>query len=205
MVRESLRELEYRHFNDENNFSAGNEYRFFDIRTVQFNGQSVAKTTLSPEYATATLVPERPRTNLAYAEYLDLNGQYVINNVDRGAGSGDIDGEYVFVTFTLETGAPYAGDVYVIGSFHNFNQEEYNKMVWDAAQKAYKAEIELKQGWYNYRYELRSEFLPSNYIEGDHAQTENSYELMVYFRPIGGRGDRLVAYQQLLHNNRRYR
>lgn len=41
MVREDQRRVEYEHFTQENEFRGGNEFRFFDIRTINFAGQNV--------------------------------------------------------------------------------------------------------------------------------------------------------------------
>jgi hypothetical protein len=42
-VREDQTTLEYNYFNLENNFSGGNEYRFFDMRSIRFLGMNMAK------------------------------------------------------------------------------------------------------------------------------------------------------------------
>ena len=203
MVRETLREIEYRHFNAENNFSAGNEYRFFDLRTVNFNGQGVESTEIGKDYVLAYLRPDKPRTGLGYVQYNELNGDFLINNLDRGAGVGDTESEYVFVHFALEANNPYPGEVYVQGDFNSNRLEPLNKMIYDEGKKVYRAEIELKQGVYNYQYYLKSETLPPLHIEGNHNQTENAFEIFAYFRDLGARGDRLIGYQYLQHNNRR--
>jgi len=43
MVKEDIHQMEYRHFNFDNNFKAGNEFRFFDIRSTHFGGRNVEK------------------------------------------------------------------------------------------------------------------------------------------------------------------
>jgi len=51
----------------------------------------------------------------------------------------------------------------------------------------------LKQGFYNYEYWGDSPDDP-NQIEGDHFQTENMYEVLVYYRPFQPMADLLVGY-----------
>ena len=203
MVRESNKELEYRHFDLENNFKAGNEYRFFDLRTLNFNGQNVAKVELQPTYARAWLRRDIDRGAQAYAEYLDINGQFVVNNVETGPDTRHIESDYVFVNFFLAADAPITGDVHVYGALSNWQANADNKMVYDAVNKGYRAELELKQGWYNYTYLVKSNALPEHHFEGSHFETENQYEVFVYYRPIGGRGDLLAGYFNILYNNRR--
>ncbi len=49
MVREDQNQLEYEHFTVQNEFRGGNEFRFFDIRTLNFPGQNVANIDLKPK------------------------------------------------------------------------------------------------------------------------------------------------------------
>ena len=61
----------------------------------------------------------------------------------------------------------------------------------------------LKQGFYNYEYA----FLPEGStqydlttLEGSYSLTENYYEVLVYFRPIGARYDQMVGYNRVSYN-----
>ena len=40
------------------------------------------------------------------------------------------------------------------------------------------------------------------YFEGSHQETENQYDLLVYYRPPGTRADLLIGYQTVGVNNR---
>ncbi|MEN9702954.1 MAG: hypothetical protein RLZZ209_380, partial [Bacteroidota bacterium] len=54
----------------------------------------------------------------------------------------------------------------------------------------------LKQGIYNYQYKSKN---PSNTtLEGNYSQTENIYEILVYFQKPGTRYDSLVGYTTLV-------
>ena len=59
----------------------------------------------------------------------------------------------------------------------------------------------LKQGWYNYIYYMPESEDPY-YYEGSYFQTENLYEIFVYYRPIGALADQLVGYSNITHNRR---
>ena len=58
----------------------------------------------------------------------------------------------------------------------------------------YQANLLLKQGIYNYRFETKN---PSDYLEGNYAQTENQYDILVYYRKPGTRIDALVGFQRI--------
>jgi len=58
-----------------------------------------------------------------------------------------------------------------------------------------------KLGYYSYQYLW---MLPDGTIrtmptEGDFYQTENSYQMLVYFRGQGERTDRLVGFQEIIY------
>lgn len=79
-----------------------------------------------------------------------------------------------------------------------------NRMKYDAEHKGYYTSLYLKQGGYNYMYytiQTHEAFMSSNsaaeastlMLEGSHWQTQNEYRVFVYYRPFGGRYDRLVG------------
>ncbi len=67
----------------------------------------------------------------------------------------------------------------------------------DYDKGAYLLEMPLKQGSYNYRYVaiprkgLRKP--DPSVIEGNKHETRNEYRVQVWYRPIGGRYDRLLS------------
>nr|MCR4664362.1 DUF5103 domain-containing protein [Paludibacteraceae bacterium] len=73
-----------------------------------------------------------------------------------------------------------------------------NRMQYDNERHCYYMNALLKQGGYDYQYW----FVPKGQqeatlirTEGSHWQTENTYTIAVYYRPVGGRYDRLVGYR----------
>jgi hypothetical protein len=50
----------------------------------------------------------------------------------------------------------------------------------------------LKQGIYNYQFKSKNP--PNVVLEGNYAQTENLYEVLVYYQKPGTRYDSLVGY-----------
>ena len=62
----------------------------------------------------------------------------------------------------------------------------------------WEAELFLKQGAYNYQYVYvphGSKLIDATYIEGTHYQTNNIYNIYVYFQEEGTSYDRLIGYQ----------
>ena len=83
-----------------------------------------------------------------------------------------------------------------------YHQLPENKMIYDPARGVYQGRQILKQGWYDYQYLVKNDTIPPNYLEGDHFETENQYEIFVYFSPMNGRGQQLVGYTSVVLNKR---
>lgn len=75
-------------------------------------------------------------------------------------------------------------------------------MQYDTSAQAYTANILLKQGWYDYQYLIQAPGIPPYHFEGTHFQTENFYEILVYYRPFQPQADLLVGYLRLEKNPR---
>lgn len=197
-VREIEKELEYRFFEESKMFSGGSEFRFFDLRSLNYPGRNVASVIKTKKPFDAYIDKDKSRRDEAYSQYDDLNGGFNIDNLDyRDLAFTN----YVNVNFTLAS-PPVKGDVFVTGAFSNWNLNQDNKMQYDSAQKSYTSKILLKQGWYDYQYVVRSSELPYYYFEGSHFETENYYEIFVYHRPYQPRADLLIGYLRLEKNPR---
>jgi hypothetical protein len=69
-------------------------------------------------------------------------------------------------------------------------------MQYDGERKVYYTALLQKQGYYNYRFLTADNKIPSS--EGNYYQTENRYQALVYYKPIGGRTWQLTGYRALL-------
>lgn len=190
-IRDGLQEMEYKPFDRSNQFKGMNEYRFFDLRTVRARGQNVGTVTREANSVEAFLVPNQSRGGRAYGQIPDLNGQFQLTNQEFPEPR--ISSEYVNVHFLLEADAPRSEAVYVAGAFSNYQAQEPYLMRYDAEAGGYLADILLKQGWYNYLFLVDNPDNPYA-LEGSHAETENQYEIIVYFRPAGEIYDAVVGY-----------
>lgn len=197
--------LTYQFFNLENTFKGGNEFRFFDSRTLAGRGFGIYEIDRLPEYTRLILAPDRSRNFDAYLQVDDFNGAYIVDH--RESGRGSVEADYTPVVFTLKIPEFADGsEVYVNGAFNLWQKNDLNRMAFETDSQSYRAVILLKQGVVNYNYMVQKSpgapFVESD-IEGDYAATENDYDILVYFRPPAGRTDLLIGYSTVEWNRRR--
>lgn len=190
-VRENESQLEYRFTGQDNQFSAGNEFRFVDFRSLIYPGQNTGSMDRSVRPYSLSVQPDKSREYSAYSQYKDINGSYLIENQDNR--DAIITGNYLNVTFILNT-QPINGNVYVAGAFNNWDRNPENLMKFYPDKGAYQATLLLKQGKYDYQYLVDDKQLSLNYFEGDHFETENVYEVLVYYKPFRPNTDLLIGY-----------
>lgn len=196
--------LEYQFFSLENTFPGGNEFRYFDSRTLSARGYGVYELERLSEFTRLILSPDKPRAYGAYIQMDDLNGQYIVDQRESGMGSDEAD--YTPVVFTLKMPEIADAAVYVNGSFHLWLRNDLNRMSYNADLQAYQAVILIKQGVVNYDYTVVqgvAEQGEEAQIEGNFSATENDYDILVYNRPPAARADKLVGYRTVEWNRRR--
>ena len=198
-VREIEKELEYRYFESDKMFKGGNEFRFFDLRSLMNPGRNVARVDRSVKPYEVFVERDKPRADEVYSQIPDLNGGFIPDNLDYPDAAFT---NYAYVNFALAVPRPYPGEVYVTGAFNYWNLDDNNRMRYDSLTGEYRSRLLLKQGWYDYQYTLRSQALPPYAIEGSYYQTENLYEVLVYYRPFQPQADLLIGYLRLELNQR---
>ena len=197
-VREIEKEVEYRFFDEAKMFRGGNEFRFFDMRSLNYPGRNVQRVDKSQKPFEIFIEPDKSRAGEVYAQYDDLNGGFILENLDyRDANFSN----YAYVNFQLKS-KKLPGDVYVTGAFSYWNLLDENKMTYDSTRGSYYNTQLLKQGWYDYQYYVKSQTLPPYALEGSHFETENHYEIFVYYRSFQPKADILVGYIKLEKNPR---
>lgn len=176
-------------------FPAGNEYHRFEILDVHRTATGVDRIDWFEPYYHATLFPATVDHAYSYTE--DQNGVFVLRSAD------DYDdattAEYVVVHFFLQTPRLQGGDVYVSG---NWTGQTFNpdcRMEYDELKEEYHAAILLKQGYYSYEF-IQKDGLMQRAM-GSFFETENEYQVLVYYRQSGARYDRLAGYS-ITHNAR---
>ncbi|MGV3504196.1 MAG: DUF5103 domain-containing protein [Adhaeribacter sp.] len=205
LVKETEKRLEYTFFELPYTFPGLNEYRWFDNRSGRFLGGNVAAANREAVPEEVLLAGDRNRSREAYSQQIDLNGYYVTGNRDF-ANSG-LNADYNWVNFQLLAPQQAAGEVYVFGALSNWQLLPEFKMTYNAANQHYTAKALLKQGYYNYSYVVQAAAGAVNetFFEGSHQQTENIYDILVYYRPPGSRTDLLIGYTKVNYNGRERR
>ncbi|NIJ51738.1 type IX secretion system plug protein [Dyadobacter arcticus] len=195
--------LEYTFFDLENTFPGGNEYRYFDSRTLSGRGYGINEIERSDEFTRLMLFPDKTRAAGAYIQIDDFNGQYIVDQ--RESGRGSVEADYTPITFTLKTEENPDATFYVNGAFNLWQLNDRNRMTYNLDTKSYEVEILIKQGVINYDYlVVWGDKTPDEaFIEGNYSATENDYDILVYHRPPAGRADLLVGYRTVEWNRRR--
>ena len=199
-LRENVQEIEYRFFSDKDMFKGGNEFRFFDLRSLNYPGRNVSHMDRTRVPWTAYIEKDKSRAQDVYSQYEDYNGNFFIDNYDYRRITA---ANYANVVFTLSSPEPVPGDVYLMSSFTQWTADNTNRMQYDSATREYKAAFLLKQGWYDFQYAVKSATLPYYHFEGSHFQTENTYEIFVYYRSFQPMADLLIGYIIFEKNQRR--
>ena len=85
--------------------------------------------------------------------------------------------------------------MYVFGGFNNFSVDKSNQMSYNFQKEIYEVSIMLKQGFYNYKYVVVDEKndLQEGFVSGNFDVTENNYVVVVYYRDLGSRYDKLIG------------
>ncbi len=174
-------------------FEAGNEYISFDAgsdRSLGINTKTIQRNRDTLFYH---LYPYKPFP-LLYKKYFDINGQYLIHNYFLE--ETNVSSEYVKAVFTLDYSLPPKGKAYVFGAFNNWALTEENRLKYQVEQRNYQAVIWLKQGYYDLNYVWQDEKgnLKETYFSGSFNQTENQYELLVYYYDQNLQIDRILGY-----------
>lgn len=182
-----------------NLFPGGNEFRFFDIRSLRFFSMNVAQKYID-SMKNAVLKPDETRAHLAYYNMFDYNGKRAIQNKD-GVKIPE-DGDYAMVHFFLKSDHELTETgVYIFGELTDWQLKERYKMEYDPAIRCYKKMVKLKQSYYNYEYvTINPETGKPEHVftEGDHYETENDYDIYLYHRNQQYGYDELIGY---LHFN----
>ena len=179
-------------------FEGGNEYRSFEMITHQYTGLNIESVEFHPPYYHVVLRPDMIRSRRPYSFSEDINGRFVVRTLSGIDYSYEAD--YQIVHFYLPCEEPFPEKVYILSEAFNNLLDARSQMDYSVADKGYVKSVLLKEGYYNYLYVMQKDDRSpagTGAIEGNFYQTENEYRVMVYFRPIGGRYDRLIGVQTI--------
>ena len=181
-----------------NDFPGRNEFRRFDIRSLRVNSERVGHIYRDTAY-TITLLGDPLRNQERYSFQYDNDGAFFILNSDGFEARRD--GDYAHIYFSLAANkTDKDGAAYVTGKFNDYKLDANSKLEYEPIKGRFFTNLFFKQGVYDYQYIWvdgstgKASEIP---IEGTHFETENDYQLLVYYRPVTARWDELVGYRLL--------
>jgi hypothetical protein len=176
-----------------NDFSGGNEFRKFDVRSLRYKTEHVQN--ISRDTANQVVLFTDAVATGNYVNVQDENGNFYIRNQDNRDVNTESD--YTHVLFNLSVALGENKEVYVAGRFNDYLLSSAYKMQYDTASKLYATNLLLKQGLYDYKYfvkDLQTGKVSDTEIEGSFFETENSYQVFVYYKSPGSRCEELIGY-----------
>ncbi len=189
-------------FEAENLFDGGNEFRHIDLKSIKHNTDRVLRVDFDSGSYHVFLKPDERRTYKVYETDDDINGKLLLKT-EEGRNS-DIEGEYVWVYFNLPMSNPvFTGNVYLLGSLCNWQYNKSSQLTYDYKHQRYYTRLLLKQGYYNYQYvvlETGTKCADIAYIEGNHFETQNDYNIWVYYRGESDDYDKLIGFTSIPSN-----
>ena len=184
-------ELIYR-YQSASTFWGGNEYLYFENKDVRGSNLGVQFTDLEEIYH-SYLYLDVDRSKSSYTYNPDVNGNFKITVLDRENPS--IEADYTEVHFSLFYPKLTNSSIHVYGNYNNYSLSEANQMTYNPQSRSYELTMKLKQGFYNYKYVIVNDLneLEEGAISGNFYETENNYKVLVYYRDLGARYDRIIG------------
>ena len=186
-------DLIYR-YNKETQFWAGNEFLYFENKDIRGNANNVNYVE-SKELYHSHLYMNQARGNQVYTYNPDINGNFFVNNFN--AQNNEIEADYAWVFFILDAPAYFGkNDIYINGMFNNYALGEENRMDFNKKTGKYEKALVIKQGFTNFQYVIADKtgkIDNENAIDGNFYQTVNDYQVIVYYRGMNERYDRVIG------------
>lgn len=194
--------LEY-DYEDESSFAGGNEYRFFDTKSVRFYTERVYKI-IQGEMDRVMLYADVPWGQQAYSYNPDIEGYYVPNIMEKRDVNTQAD--YVQVDFCLKQ-KPFIeeGNLYIYGALTNWDIDKEGRMEYNHQSGCYETSMVLKQGYYNYTYMFVSAEtgeVSQAPVDGSFYQTSQDYHVLVYLFDHHDGYDRLLGVSKISTKDR---
>jgi hypothetical protein len=183
-------------------FPAGREFRWAYLNTFRLLTDRMAKIDDKVDgQIQVYLKPDADQSKQVYFSFNDINGLYRLENEDGNNPFWQSDYGYVHFTYVPSNRLAIPGkDVYIWGELTQYQANEQNKMEFNEAEGVYQKTLFLKQGYYNYSYvtqtaaQAKTGTNTTENLEGNFWAAENTYMVLVYFRPFGARSDELIGF-----------
>jgi len=183
-------------YDKEASFPGGNEYLYFDSKDIRASGNGIQRVEMSDLYDHFLYI-DRPQKHRTYTHSPDINGNFLVRSLDTH--NPDIGAEYVRTHFALRYHEKLDNkEIHIYGNFNNFTIDDSTYMAWNPESGLYENSRLFKQGFYNYKYVTIDDYgnIDESAISGDFWQTENEYTVLIYYRDIGQRYDKIIGVGQ---------
>lgn len=188
------RELVY-NFRQENIFDGGNVFRSFDFTSLRQRSNFIANIDYIGGENIVRLREEVVKEHSPFVEQADLKGAYYVRNeIDDDE---NLHSDYAWVYFYLPRPLSLEGNYYAVGELSDWRFSQQNKFTFDNTLNKYVLRMLLKQGYYNYQIL----YIPNGYtvgsykeVEGNHSETQNYYNIYVYYREPGNDYDSFIGF-----------
>jgi len=181
-----------------NDFPGGNEFRHFDFRSLKQNANRA--TTIYRDTANTVVFQTDQSRNLPnYTFSYDNDGNYYILNQEGTTPATDADYAHLFFSLNAGGKTDADGSAYIVGRFNDYKLDDRSKLDYDPKGKFF-THLYLKQGVYDYQYVWvdKASQKPDNILlEGSYFETENNYQILVYYHPPTARWEELVGFRWL--------
>lgn len=138
-------------YDKETQFWGGNEFLYFENKDIRAASNNVAKVGSNNDIYNSFLYTNAARGNQIYTNYEDVNGNFVVKNIN--GSNNDIEADYAWVYFTLSAPAFRMNkDIYITGMFNNYSLSPEYKMDYNNDKGVFEKAIMIKQGFTNFQY-----------------------------------------------------
>lgn len=175
-------------------FDGCNEYRALNLKSFYYQIPQIRRIENYGGEFHVNLTPDINNQNQDYVENPDLNGKFIIKRDD--SNDSNTEAEYAWIYFTLKADELFSQDVYLYGEITGWKINPEYKLNFNHRTNVYETRVQLKQGYYNYRYVVvnrQTGKINHSQLEGNHFATENNYQIYTYYKSPGIRYWRLVG------------
>lgn len=182
-------------YDKETQFWGGNEFLYFENKDIRAASNNVAKIGTNNDVYNSYLYTNHARGNQIYTLYEDVNGNFVVKNIN--GSNQNIEADYAWVYFSLSAPAFQLNkDIYIAGMFNNYSLSPEYKMDYNSDKGVFEKALLIKQGFTNFQYrtvDKKGVIDYENAVDGNFYQTENEYTILVYYKESSDRYQRVIG------------
>jgi hypothetical protein len=140
----SNNQLKYNALSDKIIFNGGNEYRYFDIKSIRYLSEFISRIDFVAPLYNVQLKTSENREFKPYFYWQDFNGKYYI--ASQEGKDYQTDADYINVFFTLQSKYPVEdGRMFVSGGLSMWQYNDNNLMIYNPLLEQY--ECNMLQEW----------------------------------------------------------